>query len=227
MIHNRKVTALIPIKEHSERVKNKNFRPFNGKPLYHHILETFEKTYAVDAVIIDTDSYIVINEAPKIFPKVITFDRPVELRGDFVSVNKIIEYDIQKIKSDIYIQSHATNPLLKAETIALALKKYIEVEENDYDSLFSVNSFQSRFYKKNGEAINHNPEELLRTQDLEPVFEENSNFYIFTEESFKKKNRRIGLKPYMYEMSKIEAIDIDDEFSFKLAEILALYSYER
>lgn len=225
MIHNRKVIALIPIKEHSERVKNKNFRSFNGKPLYHHILETLERTYAVDEVIINTDSYVVMNEASNLFPKVKTHQRPENLIGDFVSVNKLIEYDLKKTEGDIYIQTHATNPLLKAETIAMALKKYMEEEEKDCDSLFSVNGFQSRFYRKNGEAINHNPEELIRTQDLEPVFEENSNFYIFTKESFLQKQRRIGLKPFMFKMSKIEAIDIDDEFSFKLAEILALYSH--
>jgi len=225
MIHNRKVSALIPIKEHSERVKNKNFRPFNGKPLYHHILETFEKTYAVDEVIINTDSYVVMNEAPKLFSKVKTHQRPEELKGDFVSVNKIIEYDLSFLETEIFIQTHATNPLLKAETIALAIKKFIEAEEKEYDSLFSVNCFQSRFYRKNGEAINHNPNELIRTQDLEPVFEENSNLYIFTKESFRKSNTRIGQKPMLYEMSRIEAIDIDDEFSFKLAEILSLYSH--
>ncbi len=223
MIHNRKVTALIPIKEHSERVKNKNFREFNGKPLYHHILESLERTYAVDEVIINTDSYIVINEAPKLFSKVRIHERPKELHGDFVSVNKIIEYDLDNSESDIYVQTHATNPLLKAESLGKALKKFIEAEDK-YDSLFSVNRFQSRFYSVEGKAINHNPEELLRTQDLPPLFEENSNFYVFTKESFSKHERRIGQTPLMFEMSRIEAIDIDDEFSFKLAEILSLYA---
>jgi CMP-N-acetylneuraminic acid synthetase len=223
MIHNRKVTALLPIKEHSERVKNKNFRLFNGKPLYHHILETLDNTYAIDEIIIDTDSYVVINEAQKIFNKVTIHERPKELRGDFVSVNKIIEYDISKSDSNIFVQTHATNPLLKAETLAIALKKFIESEDNN-DSLFSVNRYQSRFYTHKGEAINHIPDELLRTQDLPPVYEENSNFYIFTKESFHKKKRRIGENPILFEMSRIEAIDIDDEFSFKLAEILALYA---
>jgi CMP-N-acetylneuraminic acid synthetase len=223
MIHNRKVTALIPIKEHSERVKNKNFRLFNGKPLYHHIIETLERTYAIDEIVINTDSYVVTNEAPHLFTKVKVIDRPKELKGDYVSVNKLIEHDLTKTESDIYLQTHATNPLLKAETIAHALKKFIDSEE-EYDSMLSVNRYQSRFYNNQGKAINHNPEELIRTQDLSPVLEENSNFYIFTKESFRKKNRRIGENPYMFEMSRIEAIDIDDEFSFKLAEILALYA---
>ena len=225
MIHNRKVTAVIPIKEHSERVKNKNFKLFGGKPLYHNILTVIEHTYAIDEVIINTDSHVVMNEAPKIFTKVIIHERPEDLIGDFVSVNKIISYDLNNSQSDIYLQTHATNPLLKAETIAMALKKFVE-NENTFDSLFTVNRFQSRFYDKNGKPINHNPEELLRTQDLSPVYEENSCLYIFSKESFLKNNRRIGAKPFLFEIPKIEAIDIDDEYSFKLAEIIALYSKE-
>jgi CMP-N-acetylneuraminic acid synthetase len=223
MIHNRKVTALIPIKEHSERVANKNFKNFGGKPLYHHILETLENTYAIDEVIVNTDSHVVKNEAPQLFRKVRIHMRPENLIGDFVSVNKIIGYDLSESESDIYLQTHATNPLLKSETIADALKKFLELEE-EYDSMFSVNAYQSRFYLKDGEAINHNPEELLRTQDLDPLYEENSNFYIFTNESFHSTGRRIGKKPFMYPTSKIESIDIDDEFSFHLAELLSMYA---
>jgi len=225
MIHNRKVTALIPIKEHSERVKNKNFRLFSGKPLYHNILATLEHTYAVDEVIINTDSHIVANEAPQVFSKVKINKRPAELIGDFVSVNKLIKYDLENSESDIYIQTHATNPLLKAETIAHSLKSFVE-NENGRDSLFSVNKFQSRFYDKDGHPVNHNPEELLRTQDLPPVYEENSCLYVFTKTSFFKKERRIGENPILFEIPKIEAVDIDDEYSFKLAEIIALYSKE-
>lgn len=225
MIQNRKVTALVPIKEHSERVQNKNFKVFGNKPLYHHILNTLEKVYAIDEVIINTDSYIVKNEAPQLFPKVRIHNRPIELVGDFVSVNKLIEFDLNNSTSDFYLQTHATNPLLKPETIANALKKIID-EEGNFDSLFSVNRFFSRFYDKDGNPINHNPIELLRTQDLPPIYEENSCLYIFTKDSFNKQKARIGNSPILYEIPKIEAVDIDDEFSFKLAEIIALYQLE-
>ena len=226
MIHNRKVTALIPIKEHSERVTNKNFKSFGGKPLYHHILESLENTYAVDEVIINTDSLVVKNEAPQLFRKVRIHDRPEELQGDYVSVNKIIAHDLSLSESDIYVQTHATNPLLKSETLADALKKFLELED-DYDSVFSVNAYQSRFYFKDGKAINHDPTELIRTQDLDPIYEENSNFYIFTKNSFEKDNKRIGQKPFMYPMARIESIDIDDAFSFHLAEMLAMYAHDK
>lgn len=226
MFHNRKVIALVPIKEHSERVKGKNFREFCGKPLYHHILDTLERTYAVDEVIVDTDSPRVMQEAPKLFPKLRVVERPTELRGDDVSVNRLIAHDLSLLEGDLYVQTHATNPLLKPDTIADALKKFAEDEEN-HDSLFAANRFQSRFYRDDGTAINHNPEELLRTQDLPSLYEENSMFYIFTRESFAKKNRRIGLKPLIYETPPMESIDIDDEFKFLLAELLAMYASAR
>ena len=223
MIHSRKVCALIPIKEHSERVKEKNFRLFNGKPLYEHIIHVLDKTYAVDEIVINTDSAKILLEAPKLSSKVKVYERPKGLCGDMVSTNKIFAYDIGNTDSDIYIQTHTTNPLLKSETIAHVLKKFIEVED-DYDSLFTVNKYLSRFFDNEGKAINHNQSELLRTQDLPPLYEENSCLYVFTKKSFEKKSGRIGETPYMFETPRLESIDIDDEFTFKIAELMAMYA---
>jgi N-acylneuraminate cytidylyltransferase len=224
MILNQQVAALVPMKEHSERVPDKNTRPFSGKPLFHHILGTLEATYAVDKVVVDTDSERIAEEAKSLFPKVQVIERPEELRGDLVSMNKLIAYDISQVASDIYLQTHATNPLLRSKTISDALRAFVRSEE--YDSLFTVNRFHTRLYTADGEPINHNPNELIRTQDLSPVYEENSCLYMFTPESFKKHKRRIGDKPLMYETDRIESIDIDDEYAFRLAEMLAGYAHE-
>ena len=222
MIYDKTVLALVPIKEHSERIKEKNFRDFCGVPLYHHIIHALDRTYAVDQILIDTDSQRVMAEAPKLSPKVCIIERPPELRGDHVSMNRIIEHDLTKSEADIYIQTHATNPLLKPERIAKALKVFLQPEE-EYDSLFSVNVSQSRFYNADGTPVNHDRENLIRTQDLPPIYEENSCLYIFTRESIAKTKRRIGERPLMFETPRIESIDIDDEISFKIAEIIAAY----
>jgi len=223
MIHSRKVTALVPVKDHSARVKGKNFREFAGKPLYHHILHTLDRTFAVDEIVINTDSPRVMQEAQSISRKIRVLERPPELRGDEVSTNRLFEHDLTQTEADIYLQTHATNPLLRAETIADALKTFVE-SEDEHDSLFSVNRFQSRFYLSSGEAVNHDPEDLIPTQDLNPVFEENSCIYVFTKESFAKKQRRIGLTPLMFATPPMESVDIDDELTFRLAELLALYA---
>lgn len=223
MIHSRKVTALVPIKAHSERVKEKNLREFCGKPLYHHVLAALERTYAVDDIVINTDSDRVASEAPKLFRKVRIHERPNDLRGDMVSTNKIFAYDISKSPSDIYLQTHATNPLIRPETFAAALKKFVE-DEDGHDSLFSVNEYHSRFYTHDIRPVNHDPAQLIRTQDLKPVYEENSCIYIFTASSFAQTNARIGQSPILFPTPAIESIDIDDAVSWSIAELLGLHT---
>lgn len=216
-----KIKALLPMKGNSERVPNKNMRDFNGSPLYHAIVKSLLGSKYIECVVINTDSEIIAKDAKEIFgDKIIIINRPIEIQGDFVSMNDIIAYDLSKLGGEYFLQTHSTNPLLKSETINKAIEKYFAGLEN-FDSVFSVTKVQTRFYDKNAEAINHNPNELLRTQDLEPMYEENSNFYIFSKESFKEaNNKRIGLKPQIFEVNKLEAIDIDEPEDFIMAELL-------
>lgn len=216
-----KLKVLLPMKGNSERVKNKNMRDFDGAPLYHAIMKSLLASKYIESVVINTDSDVIAKDAKENFgKKVIIIDRPKEIQGDFVSMNNIILYDIQQLDDEHFLQTHSTNPLLRTKTIDNAIEKYFNGLE-DFDSLFSVTRIQTRFYDKNAKPINHNPNELLRTQDLEPMYEENSNFYIFSKEAFKNaNNKRIGLKPQIFEVNKLEAVDIDEPEDFKLAEII-------
>ncbi|WP_299315619.1 acylneuraminate cytidylyltransferase family protein [uncultured Aquimarina sp.] len=216
-----KIVALLPMKGNSERVPNKNLKDFCGKPLYTKVLETLLKSSFIDKVVVNTDSSTIKNEIESNYKDlVIVLDRPEQLVGDFVSMNKIIEYDIKKIKADLYIQTHSTNPLLKTGTLDSAIQKMFDIQ-GKYDSIFSVTRIQTRLYNQKGEPFNHNPKQLLRTQDLEPLYEENSNFYIFTKQSFVKSGgKRIGAKPFMFEIDKTEAVDIDEPQDFIIAESL-------
>ena len=216
-----KIKALLPMKGNSERVPNKNMRDFNGLPLYHAVVKSLLNSKYIECVVINTDSEIIEKDAKEIFgDKIIIINRPIEIQGDFVSMNDIIAYDLSKLDGEYFLQTHSTNPLLKSETIDKAIEKYFAGLDN-FDSVFGVTKVQTRFYDKNAKAINHNPNELLRTQDLEPMYEENSNFYIFSKESFKEANsKRIGLKPQIFEVNKLEAIDIDEPEDFIMAEFL-------
>ncbi|NVK72547.1 MAG: acylneuraminate cytidylyltransferase family protein [Oceanospirillaceae bacterium] len=209
------------MKGHSERVPLKNLRDFNGKPLYHAVLITLLNCDKIDEVIINTDCKNITEDIVSNFRSRVTVrNRPEEIRGDYVSMNKIIEDDLNHSDGNIYLQTHSTNPLLKVESINKALDKMIGLGDKS-DSIFSVTKIQTRFYDKQGKAINHNPEKLIRTQDLEPIFEENSCFYIFTKNSFNRSNRqRIGVAPEMFEIDKIESIDIDTMEDFILAEAI-------
>jgi N-acylneuraminate cytidylyltransferase len=216
-----KITLLLPMKGNSERVPNKNLKMFNGKPLFHAIVDKLITSKYIRQVIINTDSDLIADSATSTYKDFVTIHkRPKNIQGDFVSMNKIIEFDLNNSSSDIYIQTHSTSPLISIKSLDLAIEKMIQ-KTIQFDSIFSVTKIQTRFYDKNGNPFNHNPEELLRTQDLEPLFEENSNFYIFTKDSFENaNNRRIGLKPLMFEIDKIEAVDIDEPSDFIIAEAL-------
>ena len=218
-----KVLALLPMKGNSERVPNKNLKDFAGKPLYHRTMDVLLASKYIDKVVVNTDSDAIKADLLKNYAsRVIINNRPQEIVGDFVSMNKILEYDVSQLSADFYIQTHSTNPLLKTTSVDHAIEKMIALsKEGVYDSIFSVTRLQTRLYNANGEPFNHNPEELLRTQDLAPLYEENSNFYIFTKESFEKSGgKRIGNQPFMFEIDKIEAVDIDEPQDFVIAENL-------
>ncbi|WP_297431523.1 acylneuraminate cytidylyltransferase family protein [Sulfurimonas sp.] len=221
-----KLTALLPMKGTSERVPNKNMKDFGGAPLYHAIMKSLLASKYIDKVVINTDSKLIAKDAKENFgDRVVIIDRPKEIQGGDMSMNVIIDYDLHQLKGEHFLQTHSTNPLLRAETINNAIESYFEcLAQENCDSVFGVTKVQTRFYDKNANPVNHNPEELLRTQDLEPLYEENSNFYIFSKDSFKNaRNKRIGTNPKIIEVNKLEAVDIDEPEDFKLAELLHIH----
>lgn len=218
-----KIIALLPMKGNSERVPNKNLKQFNGVPLYHIVMNTLIRSKYIDKIIVNTDSDRIKSDIHSNFKeRVLIVDRPQEIVGDYVSMNKIIDYDLSIHAADLYLQTHSTNPLLKTKSIDAAIEKMIIFQkEKTYDSIFSVTKWQTRLYDKDGNPHNHNPKELIRTQDLDPLYEENSNFYIFTKESFNNVGqKRIGQTPYMFELNKIESSDIDEKEDFLISELL-------
>ncbi|MFZ5884729.1 MAG: cytidylyltransferase domain-containing protein [Chloroflexota bacterium] len=214
-----KLTALVPMRHHSQRVPGKNYRPLAGKPLYQHIIETLLAVPEIDQIVVDTDSEPVLNGLRERFPQVQTIVRPEHLRADDIPMNEILIHDTAQFPADFYLQTHSTNPLLKAETISRAIQLLL-ANYPKHDSLFSVTRWQTRFYDKDGRAVNHNPRELLQTQDLPPLYEENSCIYIFTRANLLKNRHRIGDRPLMFEIPRLEAVDIDEESDFQLADIL-------
>jgi CMP-N-acetylneuraminic acid synthetase len=213
----KRIVALLPMKAHSERVPGKNFRPIAGKPLVKWILDALLEVDTVTKVVINTDARELLEEIGVVdSDRVLIRDRKQELCGDMVSMNLILQDDIAAVGADSYLMTHTTNPLISAATLRDAIA---HVEENDEaDSLFSVNRIQTRFYKGDGEAVNHDPDNLVRTQDLEPWFEENSCLYLFSQSSFAETGARIGKQPMMYETPPLESLDIDEPHEWFLAE---------
>lgn len=215
-----RLVALMPMRHDSERVPGKNYRAFgDGRPLFHHMVEKLTACPRIERVVVDTDSPTVKEQCAEHFPDVMLVDRPEHLRSPLTPMNDVLLHDVTQVESDFYLQTHSTNPLLARETIERAIEVFLDSYPTR-DSLFGVTRLQTRLWDSDGKPINHDPEILLRTQDLPPVFEENSCIYIFSGDTLKERRNRIGAHPYLFEIGPLEAIDIDDEVGFDMAELV-------
>jgi N-acylneuraminate cytidylyltransferase len=208
------VTAIVPIKKHSERLSNKNFRDFNGKPLYVWILDTLESVEEIDQIIVNTDAEKLIDDVPERLDVEISV-RPYRFRDEEVTTN-IIKYEINRIESDWYLHTYCTCPLLTAETISDAIQRLANSKE--YDSLLPVTKQQKRFYNHKFEPVNHDPHNLSRSQDISPLYVDNSVLFMYTRNTFEKTGHRIGENPLPFEIDELEAIEIDYLSEFLIAE---------
>ena len=214
-----KIVALVPMRHDSQRVKGKNYRQLAGKPLYQHILSTLLNCPEISEVVVDTDSQPIMDGIRGVYPQVRILPRPEHLRAGEIPMNDVLLHDISQVEADFYLQTHSTNPLLTPGTISHAIQIMLD-NYPGYDSLFSVTRWQTRLWDELGRAINHNPDVLLRTQDLPPVYEENSCLYIFTRQTLQNEHNRIGERPFLFEIDASEAWDIDEEIDFLMADLL-------
>ena len=210
------VTAIVPIKEHSERLPRKNFGEFNGKPLYHWILETLESVDEISHIVVNTDAAEVIEDAPDLFDVEVSV-RPERLRDDEVTTN-IIRYEIDRSDTEYHLHTYSTCPLLRPETISGAIREFVDSDE--HDSLLPVTKHQKCFYDDAYDAINHDPHDISPSQDIPPLYLDCSVLYMYTEETFERTGHRIGTDPLPYEVDEREAVEIDYRWEFEMAECL-------
>ncbi len=214
-----RIAAIVPMRNDSKRVPGKNWRPLGGKPLFCHIVDSLQRSGWIDEVVIDTDSDAVRNIAGKEYPDVTLIDRPERLRDDRLPMNDVLLHTTSQVSADFYLQTHSTNPLITPATIGRAIEQFVEAN-GAYDSLFGVTRLQQRLWDQLTRPVNHNPAILLRTQDLPPIYAENSCLYLFSRASLINHHNRIGARPLMFEVDRIEAWDIDEETDFTIAEML-------
>ena len=214
-----KIKALLFMKGYSERLHRKNVKPMCGRPLLQWIMEALSKSKYVEEIVLNTDDEEIARKATE------NFDVTIHWRPDYLltitsnEASQIMAYDLSITEGEHFFQTHSTNPLLRTETIDHAIEKYFQNLEK-HDSLFSVTPLQKRFYWPDGRPINHDPDNMIKTQDLPFVNEENSCIYIFSRRVFEKYGRRIGKKPYMFPMDSYESVDIDKPIDFSVAEAL-------
>jgi CMP-N-acetylneuraminic acid synthetase len=211
------LTAIVPMRRDSKRVPGKNTRPLGGKPLYHHVIETLISAESVGEIVVDTDSDELREDLLQHFPTVRIVARPAPLADDMASAHEIVRNTVTQLDGDYFLQTHSTNPLLTAGTLDAAARAYFAARP-EHDSLFSVTPVQKRFYTTSARPVNHDPLQIVRTQDLEPLLEENSCIYIFDRETILQQRSRIGRRPLIFPMSPEESIDIDDELDIVIAD---------
>ena len=209
-----KTAAFVPIRLNSQRVSGKNLRPLSGSPLMCHILRTLTEVEGIDEVYVYCSDPAV---RPYLPDGVRFLRRSEELDRDTTLGREIYDSFTAEVEADLYVLAHATSPFIRAETVADALRK---VFSGEYDSAFSAEKIQT-FAWYEGRPLNYSPENIPRTQTIEPVYIETSAFFIFPRALWTGRHRRIGDRPYMAVVDRIEGLDIDYPEDFTMAKIIA------
>jgi len=208
-----KTVAIMPIKLNNERLPGKNTRLLGSKPLLQYELDSLKETGLVDSIIV----YCSQETVTEFLPEGVNFiKRPEWLDLPTSNFTQIFESFMVACDADIYVYAHATAPFITVKT----MKHCIEaVQSGEYDSAFCATKIQDYLWK-NGQPLNFDATNLPRSQDLEVIYRETSGVYVFTKEVFHKCHRRIGLKPFIKEVSYKEAVDINNLEDFDLAQAL-------
>jgi CMP-N-acetylneuraminic acid synthetase len=211
-----KVVSFIPLKLNNQRLPGKNLMPLNGRPLCNYIFDTVG---GIDSI---NEKYVYCSDdkIKNFIPDTLRYlKRDSCLDGSEVKGTEIIEYFIRDVKADVYVLTHVTQPFTKATSIVTGLNKVIY---GGYDSAFSAVMLQDYCWYQ-GKPLNYSMDNLVTTENLEPVYMETGAFFIFKHEVFEKWHRRIGNNPYMHIVDEFEKIDIDTADDFALAEAVAEY----
>ena len=212
-----KTVAIVPMKLNNRRLPQKNTKPFtNGKPLCWYILSTLLKIKEIDEVYV----YCSNPDIKEFIPEGIRYlQRSPSLDQDTTKMNEVLQCFAKDVPADVYVMTHTTAPFISFNSIKKGL---LAVQSGEYDSAFAAKLLQD-FLWKDGKPFNYELDAIPRTQDLPPLYEETSGFYIYTKSVITELNRRIGNKPFIVEVGEIESIDIDELEDFMLAD--AMYNY--
>lgn len=209
-----KTVAIVPMKLNNRRLPQKNTKSFaNGKPLCYYILSTLQTVSSVDEVYVYCSNPDIQNFIPS---GVKYLRRSESLDQDTTKMNEVLQCFAADVPADVYVMTHTTAPFISKESIEKGLNAVVNGE---YDSAFAAKKLQD-FLWKDGIPFNYVLDNIPRTQDLEPIYEETSGFYIYRASVMTKFNRRIGNKPYIVEVGEIESIDIDEQEDFEIAEAI-------
>lgn len=216
-----KIVAVVPMKLNNRRLPQKNTKCFtNGNPLCYYILSTLLKIKQIDEVYV----YCSNPEIKEFIPEGVKFlKRSESLDTDTTKMNEVLRCFAKDVPADVYVMTHTTAPFISYESIQKGLQAVVE---NGYDSSFAAKKLQD-FLWKDGVPFNYDLTNIPRTQDLDPLYEETSGFYIYKSDVMTQYNRRIGNSPYIVEIGEIESIDIDEAEDFAIADAVFNHLFSR
>lgn len=214
------VKVFLPLKANSQRVNRKNLSIINGKPLYFWTLVKLQAAAFVDEIIVNSDDISIFKDnwgrLGMNDSKIVWEQRRNDVMDPQTPMNDVIQSSLINFdETDIIIQTHVTSPFLSVDTLRTAVELF-----DGENTVFSVQKIQKRLYNKDGTPSNHNLEVMQNTQDIEPIFEETSAFFIFSKVIFNRRKNRMSLNPTFYECTPLENIDIDTPEDFLLAELI-------
>lgn len=211
------IVAVVPMKLNNQRLPQKNTKSFtNGQPLCHYILSTLLQIDEVSDVYVYCSNPDIQNYIPA---GVKYLRRSESLDQNTTKINEVLMCFAKDVPADIYLMTHTTAPFISKDSIEKGLNAVIN---EGYDSSFAAKKIQD-FLWKDGKPFNYEMDSIPRTQDIPPIYEETSGFYIYKNEIMTKLNRRIGNNPYIVEVNEIESIDIDEPEDFVIAD--AIYNH--
>ena len=215
-----KIVSFIPIKLNNQRLPGKNTMSLAGRPLCSYLFETICGIDEIDEkYVYCSDEAINPYIEPYAEKGLRLLKRDPHLDGFEIKGLEIIDRFVKDVDADIYLLTHVTQPFTKADSIRKALAK---VASGEFDSAFSAVAMQDYVWYRN-KPLNYDMKNIVRTQDLTPIYMETGAFFIFRKEVFTELGQRIGKNPYIYEIDQFEAVDIDTAEDFEFAKAVAIY----
>lgn len=211
-----KIKAIIPVRKGSQRVINKNIRPFANSNLLEIKINQLKKINKLDGIIVNSDDDEMLEIARNLGVEAVKRDS--YFASSTVSINEVYVDLANHCDSDVILLADVTNPLIKDETVKLAIDKYFQ-NLNDFDSVNTVNTVKM-FLWKDGNSLNYTEENKPRSQDLPDIYAINSAINVLSKETMLKRKAFVGFKPYLLPVNNLEGLDIDEQIDFEIAEFL-------
>ncbi len=210
------LSIVVPIREGSVRVKNKNLRRFNKKNLLIYKILKLKKLKKVDNIIINTDSIEAIKIAKKM--RVSYFKRQKYFASSKCSNSSFWQNIAKTTPSDYIMFTNCTSPLLSVKTYQSIIDKYLKIK-NNYGSINTVTPLKEYIYHNN-KPLNFNASKAPKSQNIKKTFKLNFAVNIISNKEMYKKKSLISNKPFFFKLDEIEGFDIDTMTDFKIAEFL-------